>query len=144
MQHFVMGFCFSHDRKEVALILKKRPAHQKGNWNGIGGHIESKDATKYNAMSREFEEETGHKTSPLEWEHTLTFTCPGGTIFVFRHFADMINLETKTDETVKGFKINTLPFKIMDNLLWIIPLQLGDIEFPVMLSQHELSIGGEK
>ncbi len=64
MKEYVLGFVFekeSHasDTPCVLLILKQRPAIQKGKYNGIGGKIEKSDRLPMLAMRREFVEETG-------------------------------------------------------------------------------------
>ena len=136
MEHYVMGFMFSLDGTQVALIHKLRPEWQMGLWNGIGGHIESGE-TPEEAMIREFIEETGVETA---WGHTLTFVCPGGTVYVFRAGGPLELLKTTTDEEVRAFPINTLPKKIMGNLRWIIPLQQARIQFPLAIHQWGLGI----
>ena len=55
------------NNEDVALIRKNRPAWQKGKLNGIGGHIEQTDKTPYDAMVREFEEETGFSEYTCFW-----------------------------------------------------------------------------
>lgn len=64
MTEYSTGFMF--DGTRVALILKKRPNWQQGRMNGVGGHIEAGE-TPAEAMAREFEEETGFKTLPEDW-----------------------------------------------------------------------------
>ncbi len=54
---YVVGFVFSKDLSRVLLVLKNRPAWQNGKFNGIGGKIEA-DETAFEAMNREFVEET--------------------------------------------------------------------------------------
>jgi hypothetical protein len=54
---YVVGFVFSKDLSRVLLVLKNRPAWQDGKFNGIGGKIEG-DETAFEAMNREFVEET--------------------------------------------------------------------------------------
>jgi 8-oxo-dGTP pyrophosphatase MutT (NUDIX family) len=58
MQEYVLGFLFSEDKQQVALIYKNRPVSLKNQWNGIGGHIEENE-TADKAIIREFYEETG-------------------------------------------------------------------------------------
>lgn len=63
---YVCGFAFSLNLRRVWLIVKNRPAWQKGRVNGIGGRVEGKE-TATQAMVREFKEETGVVTSEAQW-----------------------------------------------------------------------------
>lgn len=55
---------------DVALVLKNRPEHLRGQYNGIGGKIEYKlgDTSATVAMVREFKEEAGIETAVDEWD----------------------------------------------------------------------------
>jgi len=57
-KHYVLGLAFSETGNQMAAILKDRPEFQKGKVNGIGGKVEPKE-NHFNAISREFFEETG-------------------------------------------------------------------------------------
>lgn len=57
----------------VALVEKNRPEWQKGRMNGIGGHIEEGEAP-WDAMVREFWEETGCRTEQLRWKNFVTLS----------------------------------------------------------------------
>lgn len=63
---YVAGFLLSHSYDRVLLIHKKRPAWQRDKLNAIGGHVESGE-TEYEAMVREFREETGITLEPNAW-----------------------------------------------------------------------------
>jgi 8-oxo-dGTP diphosphatase len=56
VKSFVLGFLFTPDRSQVALLVKNRPAKLAGRLNGLGGAIEAGE-TPSAAMAREFEEE---------------------------------------------------------------------------------------
>ena len=58
VKRYVVGFLLNYDRTQVVLIRKNRPAWQAGHLNGVGGKIEMGE-TPIEAMTREFEEETG-------------------------------------------------------------------------------------
>jgi len=136
MKHYVLGFYFDCTRKEVLLIQKLRPDWMHNRWNGIGGKIESNE-TAPEAMQREAHEEASIHTF---WAHTISFLCPGGTVYVFRGFAvGSIEWVQEEDEEMRVFQISNMPAKRMGNLDWLIPLSLGDIEFPVLV--HQLSLG---
>ena len=55
---YVAGFLFNPTMDSVVLVKKNRPEWQKGFYNGVGGHIEQGE-NPFDAMTREFEEETG-------------------------------------------------------------------------------------
>jgi 8-oxo-dGTP diphosphatase len=57
---------FESAQGRVVLIKKNRPENQKGLLNGVGGRIEENE-TPFEAMAREFEEETGMLTDPQSW-----------------------------------------------------------------------------
>ena len=63
---YVLGFAFTKDLKQVALIRKKRPEWQAGKLNGIGGKVNINEVPLL-AMVREFQEEACLNTSVLGW-----------------------------------------------------------------------------
>ena len=133
MNHYVLGFYFNADKNRVLLVEKQRPEWMKGKWNGIGGHVEAKESA-HQAMCRESAEEAGAWPS---WIHTITFTCPGGTVFVFKAFARGKILWTqREDEPMEAFSIYKMPLNRMKNLDWLIHLSLGAIVHPVMIEDR--------
>src|SRR4051812_44565492 len=69
MTRYVLGFLFNPERTHVAMIQKlKGPESVIGKWNGVGGKIEDSDFNSYEAMSREFKEETGIQLADYQWE----------------------------------------------------------------------------
>jgi 8-oxo-dGTP diphosphatase len=44
IQEYVVGLAFSMDNEDIALIKKKRPAWQRGKYNGIGGKVERNES----------------------------------------------------------------------------------------------------
>jgi len=142
MQHYVMGFAFGYgnESEKLALIEKKKPSFMEGNYNGIGGHVEEGELP-IEAMVREFEEETGVDTNTDQWKHTITFLCPRGTIYVYRTRLNLVLIKSVTNEKINIFSASNLPENIMDNLLWLIPLQYADIQFPMLVVQNEISRG---
>lgn len=139
MKHYVLGFLFNRQQNEVLLIEKKRPSWQAGRWNGIGGKIDPPDDSPLDAMHRECREEIGQL---YEWELAVIFTCPGGTVYVYRAF-DMatgnptrqptIAFEQMEDETLECWPVEALPNLAMNNLNWLIPLCLSTLQGPVLL-----------
>ncbi len=146
--HYVMGFAFDIDRRSLLLIEKKRPDWMAGNWNGIGGHWEEVDAEKggsviviaQRAMRREFKEETGLDFGAKRWQHCITMNCAGGIVYVFTIYDNGIeDAQSLTDELVERHHIGNLPPNVMDNLLWMIPLCMGEVRFPVSVTQNFVS-----
>lgn len=71
MKRYVVGFLFSADGNRVVLVLKSKPAWQRGRLNGVGGKVEPSDASMRDAMIREWREETGD-TSEIDWRQFCT------------------------------------------------------------------------
>jgi len=121
MTEYVAGFMFSEDRKKVALIEKKRPQWQKGLKNGIGGHVEENEMP-YDAMIREFEEETG--VGHYDWNHFCTLKGPWGQVHFYKTTGVLGRLKTMTDETVcicNAWRVKG----VVPNLNWLIPMALS-------------------
>jgi len=77
-QRFVLGFLFTRELRQVALIRKQRPSWQRGLLNGIGGHIELSDNSPAEAMRREFRKETGLEIT--EWSEFGEIKAPGALV----------------------------------------------------------------
>lgn len=105
MVHYVVGFAFSSDLKNVLLIKKQKPDWQKGRYNGIGGKIE-KDESPIDAMIREFKEETGVKFSDEKlthaWQRYAVIKGDDYVLHCFRAFSDEI-YDCKTIEAEEVF-----------------------------------------
>jgi 8-oxo-dGTP diphosphatase len=139
MNHFVLGLVFNQTKDKVLLIEKRRPAWMAGKWNGIGGHIEE-DETPMQAMKRECLEEIG--VARCDFEHKITFVCPGGTVYVFAAICSGNRIPYKQieDEQLSIWSIPGPEGLTMENLRWIIPLCLSSVQFPVLLQQNELGV----
>lgn len=145
MKHYVMGFIFSAKRDKVLLVKKKRPEWQTGKWNAIGGKIDDTDVNPLAAMQRESSEETGMQ---LNWEHCITFVCPGGTVFVYRaidnlnctheNFCNEIHYKQIEDETLKVWRVELLPNNSDADLKWLIAVCLSTLKFPLCVHQNTL------
>jgi len=100
MIHYVLGFAFTEDRQKVVLIRKNRgPVELHDLLNGVGGKIEPHETT-YDAMSREFAEETG--VQALDWRYRGCFSGPGYSVKVFSAFSDeILKARTVEDEEVE-------------------------------------------
>lgn len=140
----VLGFLFSEKNTEVALIQKVKPEWQKGFLNGVGGKKEDGESL-FAAMCREFEEETGMFVN--SWEHCITFECDGGTVFVWKANESLKMVRSidcyrcENGEIVDVCEVNNLrnnnsDAKLLDNLHWMIPLLLDNLEFPITLKYN--------
>lgn len=141
-KYYVVGFAFSRNRENLVLIEKQRPEWQKGFLNGVGGKVEKEDLSIFEAMKREFEEETGVKTFEKDWTHFATMTFEddimgsSAIIYCFKMFSNLIyQCKTIEQEEIKIFNItnlenNVFPTligeKIIKNLDVLIPLALDD------------------
>ena len=144
MQEYVVGFL--HNNSAVVLIEKNRPEWQAGLLNGVGGHIESHDASPHDAMVREFKEETGVYVSP--WEHFLTLEGTQARVFCYAatgaRGTNAINkVQTETDEVIHRVYFRDLHNRdVVPNLRWIIPImRQRDKYSPVTVEFHESTKG---
>lgn len=141
-QEYVCGFAFNADLTQVAVIRKLRPTWQAGKLNGIGGKIEPTDKTHYQAMEREFQEETGVRIMAHDWKSFCTYsgyetrdTNRTENRFVVHFFCcagvDLETLQTTTDEQVCRIQVDELSFEnTVPNLQWLIPLALQRLKHP--------------
>jgi len=139
MKHYVAGFMYDKNSKKVALIQKLQPAWQKGLLNGIGGKIE-KGETPKDAMSREFEEETGVVTDTMIWQLFATVHRPD-EYFVYFYFAKsdkVYDVKTIEAEKVDIYDVDNLPKNMINNLNWLIPMSLDpklDLSNPIKIEE---------
>lgn len=107
------------------LSVKNDRVWQRNALNGIGGKIESADQTPHDAMVREFQEETGYKTKPEDWNLYSILRNSQFTLNVFTTTCDLKQLRTVTDEQVEIHQVGLVPdSELIPNLLWLIPLAL--------------------
>jgi 8-oxo-dGTP diphosphatase len=126
----VVGFMFSKDKKRVVLIRKEKPSWQAGLLNGVGGKLEPTE-TYHEAMAREFAEETGVGTDPVDWEYMGRMHGPGWVVSVFRTFGNEADQAIPmTKEQVSVFGVDTLLSEYLldcvSNLSWLIPFCLDE------------------
>lgn len=140
LTEYCLGFMFDDEGTQVALIKKNRPARHRGQWNGIGGHVE-KGESSIEAMVREFKEEAGCKTLAEWWKHVATADGRGEegdfTLYIFAAFNSgagiMVGENSATDEKVSIFRVDNLPEKVVPNLRWIVPLCLDGSTPPLTI-----------
>lgn len=75
---YVLGFLFEEEEfnhQFVVVIEKQKPEWQAGKFNGIGGHVKVEE-TFYEAMIREFKEETGVRVG--DWKLFADMTYHNG------------------------------------------------------------------
>lgn len=123
---YVAGLMFSEDKKTVAMVLKNRPAWQAGLFNAIGGKIEEGEAPA-TAMAREFLEETGVETTPLEWMFHTRLEGDDFNVFFYKMFSDKVrSATTRETEAIHLLNPYNLPINVIHNLRWIIALALDE------------------
>jgi 8-oxo-dGTP diphosphatase len=130
MQQYVATFALTGraDAQKVLLIKKNRPAWQKGKLNAIGGKVEPGELS-YQAMCREFWEETGLKTGDF---HPLCVLGDGLTYEVYFYYtylspAEIDATQSMTDEKIGLFDVEAIltgKFKTISNLPWLLAMAL--------------------
>lgn len=127
MTEYVLGFMFSEDFEQVALIRKNRPEWQAGLLNGIGGHIEPEELP-HDAMVREFKEEAG--VDITSWVPYAKMIAEGRfAVYVFYCSGNLNKLKTMTDEPIVNIWVSELCMETtVESLPWLIPLALDCIE----------------
>jgi 8-oxo-dGTP diphosphatase len=133
---YVLGFAFDSYLTWVLLINKTKPDWQKGLLNGVGGKVEEGEH-ELRAMTREFEEETGHVVAMTEWkqfarlqygitkpsppyEPDIVVHCYTAVVKQFSPRKDNPNGEVARWRSVDtAYEPNYIP-----NLRWLIPLAL--------------------
>lgn len=130
---YVVGFLFSRDLSQVALIRKNRPAWMAGKLNGVGGHIEE-DEEPAEAMEREFNEETGAAIGGPGWMQfaRLHGDNNGGWAVHFFWAVNQQDCEIRivTDEKVAWYSVSQIiagSLPAIPNLRWLLPMALNDV-----------------
>ena len=127
-QKYPMGLMFTENMRQVLLILKNHgPKCVIGRWNGIGGHIELGE-TPIQCQVREFEEETGVKTTENDWQ---LFTKLLGEDFIVHCFWGKNSTAVMTAKTITNEQVAIVNCEcgiislsnllLAPNLKWMIP-----------------------
>lgn len=121
MTEYVVGFLFS-GFEYVWLICKNKPDWQKGKINGIGGKIEEGE-TPEQAMRREFKEEAYADIS--SWKQFAVLSDDQNfRVYCFYAFSDL-QVKSMTDEKVIFCEVSELPYDVLPNLRWLVPMALS-------------------
>jgi 8-oxo-dGTP diphosphatase len=126
LNQYVLGFAFDHAEQQVLLINKQRPDWQKGRVNGIGGKIEI-DETALEAMTREFNEETGLYSDQNKWRLFCQLTGYDYSVYCYATEMPIIRPFCVTDERPEWFDYSCLPLNVNDNLWWLIPMAMAKV-----------------
>lgn len=123
MTDYVLGFLFSSSMGQLVLVEKQRPEWQAGKFNGVGGKIEQGE-TDYQAMVREFREETGKEITT--WKRFCTLQCANARVYIFSAIAEDYNkVETATDEEITLWDLDYVmkpEHPIIPNVRWLIQM----------------------
>jgi len=120
---YVVGFMFSPAESAVLLLRKKRPSWQEGKLNGIGGRIENGESP-VQAMRRECIEEVGIVVD--SWtEFCVLSDERGWRIHFFSSVGPILNASAMTDEKPEVVSALALPFNVIPNLKWLVPMALS-------------------
>jgi 8-oxo-dGTP diphosphatase len=125
MTVYCVGFMFSPERDRVVLLQKAKPAWMAGKLNGVGGKVEQGE-TPYEAMVREFREETGVQHD--DWRYAGRLESLDSEIHIFLTFSDKVDsVKTTTAEPVDTYDVRLITHgvvSVIPNLRWIIPYLL--------------------
>lgn len=137
LTRYVVGFAFDTKKRHVVLVEKQRPAWQKGQLNGLGGHCEMVNGTLetgVEAMGREFGEECGVKG--LLWHPFATLY--GNAVrsgrprekfiveFLRAFDDDIFKARSVTDEVIHIFNLESwAAAPVIPNLRWLVPMALS-------------------
>ena len=135
-----MGFLFSEDGKRVILLEKGHPSWLKGQWIGIGGHLDPGE-NALEAMIRESKEEAD--LDPLDWQlvkEQRTFETPGdgntgAVISMFIAFGDLSKAKAMTYERIQEFALEDVPY---DKLTEATAAAFGEVAAIAIQRQNEL------
>ena len=127
---YVLALLFTADGREVVLVRKARPAWQAGRVNALGGKLDAGEGL-VDAARREVREEAGVDVEG--WEEFLVWRDPEYRLRAVRAFDDAARqARSAEDQEVFLANVGALPFNVIDNLRWMIPLALDrDVAIPI-------------
>jgi len=98
MIKYCLGFVFDEQLKNVMLIKKEKPTWQRGQLNGLGGHIYNKEWASH-AMQRTCLAESGMNIQ--DWTKVYLMDFDNCELYVFVAVADLSKATTMTGEEIK-------------------------------------------
>ncbi len=138
--NYVVGFLFSQDLSKILLMIKNRPPWQAGKLNGPGGKVEDYERP-WDAIVREFKEETGLEIPASRWHNFCSFNSnerkdgDGSNrdymIHFYRASGNEINdARSTTDEQVMIYPTLDAIHQpgLIPELRWLIPMALGSLD----------------
>lgn len=141
---YVVGFLIDPRWREVALLLKARPAWQKGLLNGIGGKVEAGE-TPLQAMIRECGEEASGQPVSGGWFHRVTVEFEEVVVhFYLAHIREGDERsEGRWDEPIRWFPVDALPANMVPNVRWLLPLCMDTaVAGPIRLTATDVDVDG--
>jgi 8-oxo-dGTP pyrophosphatase MutT (NUDIX family) len=123
---YVLGFAFEPYLNQVLLINKTKPEWQVGMLNGVGGKVEPNE-TIFDAMVREFEEETHQVTGLRDWIRFAVLRYEPAEIIVHCFTAKIQQFSpwkgNPNGETARWRSVDTAyEPNYIPNLRWLIPM----------------------
>ncbi len=131
---YVAGFLFTPDQDQVVLISKNSPDWQVGMLGGVGGKIDPGELPRQ-AMSREFQQETGVKIASNEWKALARLEGFNFQVYFFFSISEKaLQIKSPYSEFVALYPVNqTYQLPLIANLRWLIPLALDKrVRFPIV------------
>lgn len=131
---YVAGFLFTPSQEQVVLVSKNRSDGQVGVLGGVGGKIESGELPRQ-AMSREFEAETGIKISEKEWRALARLEGFNFQVYFFFSVSEKaLEVKSKESEQVALYPVDQVfHLPLIANLRWLIPLAMDKrVRFPIV------------
>lgn len=128
MINYVCGFIFTSDLSKVTLIKKIKPDWQKGKLNGIGGKIESTDASIQAAMARECKEECDITIDSADWTHYFVEQSEGWCCYFFYGVSDTKPKTMEAEEVAQYNVADLETLSVIPNLKELIPNAISAIQ----------------
>jgi 8-oxo-dGTP diphosphatase len=123
MKRYVIGIAFDPTYREVVMVLKDRPEWQAGLYNFPGGKVE-KDEEPDDCMPREFKEECGLETRPIDWHLVGELEGDDYVLYVYTTVTSIEGARTMESEMVTRMGVEALPRNVVGNIPWLLAYAL--------------------